>query len=115
MLDGKWYNFILLGAGVSAFFLKFNKFAVFSVIILLLNSRFLKNLNTYAEFILFWFGAFVFKISADYHTSADISKVYTQLVQIIPFLMFFGGIVCCKKYEGDKKESMEELFSRTRG
>lgn len=68
MLDGKWYNFILLGAGVSVFFLKFNKFAwlelylfaVFSVIVLLLNSRFLKNLNTYAEFILFWFGAFVF-------------------------------------------------------
>lgn len=116
MLDGKWYNFILLGAGVSAFFLKFNKFAwlelylfaVFSVIVLLLNSRFLKNLNTYAEFILFWFGAFVFKISADYHTSADISKVYTQLVQIIPFLMFFGGIVRCKKYEGHRGDKIKK-------
>ena len=123
MLEGKWYNFILLGAAVSAFFLKFSKFAwlelylfaVFSVIVLLLNSRFLKNLNTYAEFILFLFGAFVFKISADYHTSADFSKVYTQLVQIIPFLMFFWGIVCCKKYEGHrgdkiKKRAWENYF-----
>lgn len=123
MLEGKWYNFILLGAAVSAFFLKFSKFAwlelylfaVFSVIVLLLNSRFLKNLNTYAEFILFLFGAFVFKISADYHTSADLSKVYTQLVQIIPFLMFLGGIVCCKKYEGHrgdkiKKRAWENYF-----
>lgn len=123
MLEGKWYNFILLGAAVSAFFLKFSKFAwlelylfaVFSVIVLLLNSRFLKNLNTYAEFILFLFGAFVFKISADYHMSADFSKVYTQLVQIIPFLMFFGGIVCCKKYEGHrgdkiKKRAWENYF-----
>lgn len=48
MLEGKWYNFILLGAAVSAFVLKFSKFAwlelylfaVFSVIVLLLNSRF---------------------------------------------------------------------------
>ena len=68
MLEGKWYNFILLGAAVSAFVLKFSKFAwlelylfaVFSVIVLLLNSRFLKNLNTYAGVILFLFGAFVF-------------------------------------------------------
>lgn len=123
MLEGKWYNFILLGAAVSAFFLKFSKFAwlelylfaVFSVIILLLNSRFLKNLNTYAEFILFLFGAFVFKISADYHTSADISKAYTQFAQIIPFLVFFGFIVCCKKYEGHRgdkirKRSWENYF-----
>lgn len=123
MLEGKWYNFILLGAAVSAFFLKFSKFAwlelylfaVFSVIVLLLNSRFLKNLNTYAEVILFLFGAFVFKISADYHTSADISKVYTQFVQIIPFLIFFGFILCCKKYErhrGDKikKRVWENYF-----
>lgn len=123
MLEGKWYNFILLGAAVSAFFLKFSKFAwlelylfaVFSVIILLLNSRFLKNLNTYAEFILFLFGAFVFKISADYHTSADISKAYTQFAQIIPFLIFFGFIVCCKKYEGHRgdkirKRSWENYF-----
>ena len=123
MLEGKWYNFILLGAAVSAFFLKFSKFAwlelylfaVFSVIVLLLNSRFLKNLNTYAEFILFLFGAFVFKISADYHTSADISKAYTQFAQIIPFLIFFGFIVCCKKYEGHRgdkirKRSWENYF-----
>lgn len=123
MLEGKWYNFILLGAAVSAFFLKFSKFAwlelylfaVFSVIVLLLNSRFLKNLNTYAEFILFLFGAFVFKISADYHTSADISKAYTQFAQIIPFLVFFGFIVCCKKYEGHRgdkirKRSWENYF-----
>lgn len=123
MLEGKWYNFILLGAAVSAFVLKFSKFAwlelylfaVFSVIVLLLNSRFLKNLNTYAEVILFLFGAFVFKISADYHTSADLSKVYTQFVQIIPFLIFFGFIVCCKKYEGHrgdkiKKRAWENYF-----
>lgn len=116
MLEGKWYNFILLGVAVSAFFLKFSNFAwlelyffaVFSIIVLLLNSRFLKNLNTYAEFILFWFGAFVFKISADYHMSADISKVYMQLVQIIPFLILLGLIVCCKKYEGGRGDKIRK-------
>lgn len=116
MLEGKWYNFILLGVAVSAFFLKFSNFAwlelylfaVFSVLVLLLNSKFFKNLNTYAEFILFWFGAFVLKICADYYMSADISKVYTQLIQIIPFLMFLGLIVCCKKYEGDRGDKIRK-------
>lgn len=116
MLEGKWYNFILLGAAISAFFLKFSKvawlelylFAVFSILVLLLNSKFSKNLNTYAEFILFWFGAFVLKICADYHMSADISKVYTQLIQIIPFLIFLGLIVCCKKYEGDRGDKIRK-------
>lgn len=116
MLEGKWYNFILLGVASSAFFFKFGNFswlevyflAVFSVIILLLNSRFFKNLNTYIELFLFWFGAFAVKMGTDYYISAEISKTWMQFVYIIPFLLFFVLTalfqMCKENKECEKKQ-----------
>lgn len=111
MLKGKWYNFILLGAASVAFFSKFGRFsglelycfAVFSLIVLLLNSSFFKNLNTYTEFFLFWFGAFSVKIGIDYYMSAEISKTWEQVACIIPFLVCFILTLLCQKYRGDQK------------
>lgn len=116
MLEGKWYNFILLGVASSAFFFKLGNFswlevyflAVFSVIILLLNSRFFKNLNTYIELFLFWFGAFAVKMGTDYYISAEISKTWMQFVYIIPFLIFFVLTalfqMCRENKECEKKQ-----------
>lgn len=116
MLEGKWYNFILLGVASSAFFFKLGNFswlevyflAVFSVIILLLNSRFFKNLNTYIELFLFWFGAFAVKMGTDYYISAEISKTWMQFVYIIPFLVFFVLTalfqMCRENKECEKKQ-----------
>lgn len=116
MLKGKWYNFILLGVVLSACFLKFGNFSwlelyffgVFSVIILLLNSRLLKNLNTYIELLLLLFGVFALKMSTDYHMSADISKIWVQFVEIIPFLILFVFTLCYKGYKDDKKFAIKQ-------
>ncbi|WP_318606326.1 P-loop NTPase fold protein [Mitsuokella jalaludinii] len=124
MLKGKWYNFILLGAASAAFFSKFGTFSwlelycfvVFSLIVLLLNSSFFKNLNTYTEFFLFLFGAFAVKMGIDFYMSGEISKIWEQIAYVIPFLVCFVLTVLCQKYRGDwkcekKQEDWKNYFS----
>lgn len=111
MLKGKWYNFILLGAASAAFFSKFGTFSwlelycfvVFSLIVLLLNSSFFKNLNTYTEFFLFLFGAFAVKMGIDFYMSGEISNTWEQVAYVIPFLVCFILTLLCQKYRGDQK------------